>query len=113
MAKRLEGKRALVTGATSGIGKAIAQAMAAEGAHVIVSGRNAERGAQVVASIMEIGERAEFIGADLAGGSLAVSALAAKALAATGGQLDILVNNAAFLMAATSTTYTTEELLDR
>src|SRR5260221_798551 len=113
MAKRLEGKTALVTGATSGIGKAIAQAMAAEGAHIIVSGRNAERGAQVVASIMEIGERAEFIATDLADGSLAVSGLAAKALAATDGHLDILVNNAAFLMNATSTTDTTEETIDR
>ncbi len=113
MAKRLEGKRALVTGATSGIGKAIAQAMAAEGAHIIVSGRNAERGAQVVASIMEIGERAEVIATDLADGSLAVSGLAAKALAATDGHLDILVNNAAFLMNATSTTDTTEETIDR
>ena len=41
MAGRLEGKRALVTGATSNIGRAIAEAFAAEGAHVVISGRSA------------------------------------------------------------------------
>src|SRR3954451_17283044 len=48
MSPRLEHKTALVTGATSNIGRAIATAFAAEGAHVIVSGRNPQRGAEVV-----------------------------------------------------------------
>ena len=41
---RLNGRTALVTGSTSGIGRAIAKALAAEGAHVVVSGRDAARG---------------------------------------------------------------------
>ena len=48
MQKRLEGKTALVTGATSNIGRAIAIAFGDEGAHVVVSGRSVERGAEVV-----------------------------------------------------------------
>jgi NAD(P)-dependent dehydrogenase (short-subunit alcohol dehydrogenase family) len=49
MTSRLQGRTALVTGSTSNIGRAIALAFAAEGAHVIVSGRDADRGAAVVA----------------------------------------------------------------
>jgi NAD(P)-dependent dehydrogenase (short-subunit alcohol dehydrogenase family) len=48
MGVRLEGKTALVTGATSNIGRAIAVAFGAEGAHVIVTGRSVERGTAVV-----------------------------------------------------------------
>ena len=48
MNAELKGRTALVTGATSGIGKRVAQAMAAAGAHVIIHGRNASRGAEVV-----------------------------------------------------------------
>ena len=51
MGSRLEGKAALITGSTSNIGAAIATAFAAEGAHVVVSGRNQERGDAVVAEI--------------------------------------------------------------
>ena len=51
MAGRLQGKTALVTGATSNIGRAIAEALAAEGAHVVISGRSAQRGAQVTDGI--------------------------------------------------------------
>ena len=59
MGTRLAGKTALVTGATSNIGRAIATAFAAEGAHVVVSGRSAERGGEVITAIRELGGRAE------------------------------------------------------
>src|SRR3954468_15784337 len=67
MSTRLERKTALVTGATSNIGRAIATAFAAEGAHVIVSGRNPQRGAEVVEQIHAAGGHADFIATDLDG----------------------------------------------
>ena len=70
MGTRLEGRTALVTGATSNIGRAIAIAFGAEGAHVVVSGRSVERGAEVVDQITAGGGRAEFVAADLNGSSL-------------------------------------------
>jgi NAD(P)-dependent dehydrogenase (short-subunit alcohol dehydrogenase family) len=88
---RLEGKTALITGATSNIGRAIALAFGREGARVVVSGRDAARGAEVVAAI---GERAQFIAADLDGSPANSRALAAAATEALGGRIDILVNNA-------------------
>src|SRR5882672_8757430 len=64
---RLHGKTALVTGSTSNIGRAIAVAFAREGAHVVVSGRSAERGDAVVDGIRAAGGRAYFVAADLDG----------------------------------------------
>jgi NAD(P)-dependent dehydrogenase (short-subunit alcohol dehydrogenase family) len=64
----MSGRTALVTGSTDGIGVAIARTLAAEGAQVIVSGRNAERGEQVVQSIFDNGGVARFAGADLSSG---------------------------------------------
>src|SRR5438105_10080028 len=55
MGTRLEHKTALVTGATSNIGRAIVTAFAAEGAQVVVSGRSRERGAEVVGEIRSAG----------------------------------------------------------
>jgi NAD(P)-dependent dehydrogenase (short-subunit alcohol dehydrogenase family) len=92
MSAGLNGSTALVTGSTSGIGRATAAALAAEGAHVIVSGRDAARGEQVVADIREAGGKADFVAADL-GSAAGARALAEQATAVT-GRIDILVNNA-------------------
>jgi NAD(P)-dependent dehydrogenase (short-subunit alcohol dehydrogenase family) len=84
----LAGKTALITGGTSGIGRAAAAALAREGAHVLISGRSAERGAEVVEAITAEGGEAEFVRADL------TSAKDVRALAARASEVDILVNNA-------------------
>jgi NAD(P)-dependent dehydrogenase (short-subunit alcohol dehydrogenase family) len=94
MAGRLKGKTALVTGATSNIGRAIAEAFAAEGAQVVISGRSAQRGAQVVDGIRSRGGRADFVRAELDGSAEASRALAEQATSVLGGRIDILVNNA-------------------
>ena len=89
----LAGQTALVTGATSGIGRAVAVLLARRGAHVLVSGRDAVRGDVVVAEIRAAGWKADFVAADLAGGD-SVRALARRAVELGGGHVDILVNNA-------------------
>jgi NAD(P)-dependent dehydrogenase (short-subunit alcohol dehydrogenase family) len=94
MSTRLEHKTALVTGATSNIGRAIATAFAAEGAHVVVSGRSLQRGAEVVDEIRGAGGRAEFLAATLDGSARASRDLAEGATRALGGRLDVLVNSA-------------------
>src|SRR5918996_2189053 len=86
----LEGQTALVTGATSGIGRAIALRLARDGAEVVVHGRDAERGKNVVDAITAEGGRARFVAADV-GDAAAVTRLAEEA-----GDVDILVNNAGF-----------------
>ncbi len=63
MSTRLQGKTALVTGATSNIGRAIATAFGAAGARIVVSGRSHERGAEVVSEIRAKGGRADFVAA--------------------------------------------------
>lgn len=107
MPMRLEGKTALVTGATSNIGRAIAEAFAREGAHVVVSGRSAGRGKEVVDGIRARGGRAEFVQADLDGSAAASQALAQEAARVLGGRIDVLVNNAGIY--PSSTTPTTDE----
>jgi NAD(P)-dependent dehydrogenase (short-subunit alcohol dehydrogenase family) len=94
MGTRLQDKTALVTGATSNIGRAIAIAFAAEGAHVVVSGRSRQRGDEVVTEIRAAGGRAEFVAADLDGSPKASDDLAVAAAATLGGRIDVLVNNA-------------------
>ena len=89
-ARDLQGKVALVTGATSGIGQAAAVQLAAQGATVIVHGRDSTRGAAVVAEIENSGGSARFVGADLNESSEALR------LAEEAGEVDILVNNAGF-----------------
>jgi len=84
---------ALITGATSGIGRATATKLAQSGIHVIVVGRNAERGEKTIADIRAAGGKAEFISSDLHDAASA-RAVAKKAVALGGGHVDILINNA-------------------
>lgn len=81
---QLEGKKALVTGSTAGIGLAIAQALAREGAQVIVNGRTQER---VDAAIRAVGGGASGVAADLG------TAAGAAALFERVAEVDVLVNN--------------------
>ena len=83
-------KVALVTGATSGIGRAIADKLADDGFTVLVHGRDARRGAAAVAEIEARGGRARFVAADLA------NADDVAALAEAVGVVDVLVNNGGF-----------------
>src|SRR5260221_4082506 len=84
----LEGQRALVTGATSGIGRAVALQLARDGAEVLVHGRDAARGADTVWDIRAAGGKASFVAADLG------DAADVQRLASVAGDVDILINNA-------------------
>src|SRR6266487_285423 len=84
---------ALITGGTSGIGRATANKLAQLGVHVVVVGRNVDRGEKTIAEIRKAGGQADFIPSDLRDASSARVA-ARKALEVTNGQVDILVNNA-------------------
>jgi NAD(P)-dependent dehydrogenase (short-subunit alcohol dehydrogenase family) len=90
----LSNKRALVTGGTGGIGSETARLLAAEGAEVIVSGRDAGRGAATVRSITDAGGRARFLAADL------TDLDSLRRLAEAAGDVDVLVNNAAIFPGA-------------
>jgi NAD(P)-dependent dehydrogenase (short-subunit alcohol dehydrogenase family) len=108
---RLAGKTALVTGATSNIGRAIAVALAAEGAHVVVAGRNKERGDEVVGEIRTAGGQADFVAVDLNGTKAAANELAEAATRLLGGRIDVLVNNAGAIDGG-KTPQTDEETFD-
>src|SRR6202521_6196503 len=90
----LEGQRALVTGATSGIGRAVALQLARDGAEVVVHGRDAARGAETVEETTAAGGKSSFVAADL-GDSADVQRLANDV-----GDVDILINNAGIALFA-------------
>ena len=102
---------ALITGGTSGIGRATANKLAQLGIHVLVVGRNAERGGKTVAEIRAAGGKADFISSDLRDVSSARE-VAKRALELGNGHVDILVNNAGIFPFG-PTEKTTEEEFDR
>src|SRR5690606_12486664 len=92
MSGRLENKVALITGSTSGIGRATAVLFAAHGARVVVNGRRRELGQQVVQEIRGSGGIAEYRYADVSRGEEVQGLVEATVQAY--GRLDILMNNA-------------------
>lgn len=90
--ERLDGKTALVTGSTDGVGRLVARRLGAAGAFVLVHGRDRSRGASVVAGIKKDGGRAEFLRADLT--ALAEVRRLAEMVRQRTDRLHILVNNA-------------------
>jgi NAD(P)-dependent dehydrogenase (short-subunit alcohol dehydrogenase family) len=105
----LQGKTALVTGASRGIGRAIALALAKAGAHVLVHyGRSAQDAESLVAGIRSGGGRADAIKEDL-GGPEGAALLAKEARAFVGDRLDVLVSNAGIAKAATIKDHTVED----
>jgi NAD(P)-dependent dehydrogenase (short-subunit alcohol dehydrogenase family) len=90
--EKLTGKTVLVTGSTDGVGRLVARRLGEAGARVLVHGRDAERGARVVADIEKAGGSATFFAADL--GSLAEVRRLAAAVQDETDRLDILINNA-------------------
>jgi NAD(P)-dependent dehydrogenase (short-subunit alcohol dehydrogenase family) len=102
----LTGQTALVTGATAGIGRAIARQLAALGADVVVHGRDAQRGGDVVADITAGGGSARYVGADL------TDPQAITELSDAAGRVDVLVNSAG-IYTFTTTADTRVEDFDR
>src|SRR2546430_11262478 len=84
---------ALITGGTSGIGRASANKLAKLGIHVIVVGRNAERGERTIREIRAAGGQADFISSDLRD-ALTARQVARRAVELGNGHVDILINSA-------------------
>src|ERR1700730_16222394 len=95
----LAGLKALVTGATSGLGRAIALQLARDGADVTVHGRDGTRGTQTVEEIHSQGGRACYVGTDL-GDAASIAGFAKQV-----GDVDILVNNAGFAVWGSTETF--------
>lgn len=108
--RRFEEKTVLVTGSTTGIGEATVREFAAEGAQVMITGRNAERGKKVLAEIKAQDGNADFLQADIKDSS-ACDKLVEETVKRF-GRLDILVNNAGVLYTATVPDTTDEQWHD-
>jgi NAD(P)-dependent dehydrogenase (short-subunit alcohol dehydrogenase family) len=97
---RFDGKTALVTGSTDGVGRVVAVKLGEAGARVLVHGRDSDRGLHAISEIRKAGGTAEFLAADLA--SLAEVRRLADTVRQTEDRLDILINNAGIGTAGTS-----------
>ena len=102
---------ALITGGTSGIGRAVANKLAQLGIQTLVVGRNEERGEKTIAEIRAAGGQANFISSDLRDASSARQ-VARRAIELGNGHIDILINNAGVYPFG-STHETSEELFDK
>jgi NAD(P)-dependent dehydrogenase (short-subunit alcohol dehydrogenase family) len=102
---------ALITGGTSGIGRATAKKLAKLGIQVLVVGRNAKRGDETVSEIRAAGGKADFIPSDLHD-AMSAREVAKRALELGNGRVDILINNAGIFPFG-PTDQTTEEEFDR
>src|SRR5437870_9319056 len=111
MSNKLEGKIAIVTGASNGIGRAVAERLAQDGATVVVNyGKSADKGKAVVAGIVSRGGNAVAIQADMS--QVADARRLVQDTVTKFGRLDILVNNAGMFMYK-PLVETTEEEFDR
>lgn len=108
---RFSGKVVLITGATSGIGRATALAFAREGANVVISGRREAEGAAVVRELEALGARALFVQGDVTRESDVEKLV--QATVETFGRLDIAFNNAGIDQDFLPLTATSEEVYDR
>jgi 3-oxoacyl-[acyl-carrier protein] reductase len=106
---RIKGKRALITGSSSGLGETIAIMLAAEGAEVIIHGRDEDRAKSVMDKIVQSGGKAEYALGDLATEEEAEQVVQA---ALKNGQVDILINNAGVYHGQSWMEVTTKEWLD-
>ena len=108
---RVQDKVAIVTGAANGIGKAIAELLAEEGAWVLVVDVEDEAGQATAAGICQSGGQAQYCRADVSEPGQVASAV--RIAAARNGRVDILVNNAAYLGKAHAILESTAEEWDR
>ena len=107
---RLENKIAVVTGATSGIGAAVAEMFAKEGAKVVATGRNAERGQKVVDDIVAAGNEAIFVQGDLREKGTVYKL--AKAAHEAYGKVNVLFNSSGILRSHSFLHQSDQDLVD-
>ncbi|HKW04332.1 MAG TPA: SDR family NAD(P)-dependent oxidoreductase [Nitrososphaerales archaeon] len=106
--KRFEGRNAIVTGATSGIGESIARRLASEGATVAIVGRRPKKGVEVARSILAQGGKAFYVSADMRD-SKSVADMFRTCMDRFGACVSILVNNAGISKGNATMEYVNED----